>query len=94
MASALINRLNRHQLKHRFSGFVYAVIKKYSEDNTGYQAILITYYGFMALFPLLIVAVTFMQLLLKAPPGNETKDYFDYQPLLPSYELRTAEQYS
>jgi YihY family inner membrane protein len=57
--------LNQHQLKHRPSGFSYGVIKKYSEDNTGYQANLITYYAFIALFPLLIVVISLLQLVLR-----------------------------
>jgi uncharacterized BrkB/YihY/UPF0761 family membrane protein len=65
MAAALINRLNQYQLKHRSTGFVCGVIKKYTEDNTGYQANLITYYAFVALFPLLIVATTLLQLVLR-----------------------------
>ena len=65
MASVLFNRLNQHQLKHRPSGFSYGVIKKYSEDNTGYQANLITYYAFIALFPLLIVVISLLQLVLR-----------------------------
>ena len=65
MASSLINRLNQHQLKHHPTGFIYGVIKKYTEDNTGYQANLITYYAFVALFPLLIVAITLLQLALR-----------------------------
>ncbi|HUD08335.1 MAG TPA: YihY/virulence factor BrkB family protein [Candidatus Saccharimonadales bacterium] len=65
MSSALFNRLNRRQLKHRPTGFSYAVIKKYAEDNTAYQANLITYYAFMALFPMLIIAVSLMQLLFR-----------------------------
>jgi len=42
--------------------FVYAVIKKYGEDNGGYQAALLTYYGFLSLFPLLLVLVTVLQI--------------------------------
>jgi YihY family inner membrane protein len=42
--------------------FIYAVFKKYSEDNGGYQAALLTYYGFLSLFPLLLVLVTILQL--------------------------------
>jgi YihY family inner membrane protein len=42
--------------------FAYAVIKKYGEDNGGYQAALLTYYGFLSLFPLLLVLVTVLQI--------------------------------
>ena len=65
MVSKLVNHLNQYQLKHRRAGFIYGVIKKYTEDNTCYQANLITYYAFVALFPLLIVAITLLQLVLR-----------------------------
>jgi YihY family inner membrane protein len=53
-----INTIDNFQRRHRFPGFVYAVIKKYGDDDTGYQAALLTYYGFLSLFPLLLVITT------------------------------------
>jgi membrane protein len=44
-------------------GFPFAVIKKYGDDETAYEAALITYYGFLSLFPLLIVVTTLLRLL-------------------------------
>ncbi|MDB5184867.1 MAG: ribonuclease [Candidatus Saccharibacteria bacterium] len=52
------NKIDAYQQKHSFVGFPYAVIKKYGEDEAGYQSALLTYYGFLALFPLLLVAAT------------------------------------
>ena len=40
-----------------------AVIKKYNDDSAGHQAALITYYGFLSIFPLLIVATTVVDLI-------------------------------
>lgn len=59
----LVRRFDSFQQKHAFLGFPYAVIKKHGEDNGGYQAALITYYGFVSLFPLILVAVMVLQLL-------------------------------
>jgi inner membrane protein YhjD len=58
----LVSALDRFQCRHRFAGFPYAVIKKYGDDVSGYQAALITYYGFLSLFPLLIVATSIIGL--------------------------------
>ena len=58
-----IHRFDRYQQKHAWAGFPYAVIKKYGDDTGGYQAALITYYSFLSLFPLLLVAVMVLQLL-------------------------------
>lgn len=56
------------QRKHPILAFPYAVIKKYGDDQGGYQAALITYYGFLSLFPLLIVATSIIQIISR---GNE-----------------------
>jgi len=45
---------------------LYAIIKKYSQDNCGYQSAVISYYGFLSLFPLLVVFTSLTKLLLKS----------------------------
>lgn len=54
----LIRRVDRLQRQSGPLGFIYAVIKKYGEDDGGYHAALLTYYAFLSLFPLLLVATT------------------------------------
>lgn len=49
--------------------FPIAVIKKYSEDEAGYQAALLTYYGFLALFPLILIVITISNKLLGNNPN-------------------------
>lgn len=46
------------QQRYRVSAFVWAVQKKYGDDRGGYLAALITYYGFLSIFPLLLAAST------------------------------------
>jgi membrane protein len=58
-------------------GFPYAIIKKYSEDNGGYQAALLTYYGFLSLFPLLLVATSILQIILHSNP-NLRSDFIQH----------------
>lgn len=78
----LLARLDNFQRKHGFAGFIYAVIKKYGDDETGYQAALLTYYGFLSLFPLLLVLTTVVTMLsghnahLHATIINDTTQYF------------------
>lgn len=43
--------------------------KKYGDDNCGYLAGLLTYYGFLSLFPLLLVAVSVLQIVLRSHPN-------------------------
>jgi membrane protein len=61
----VIKAIDGFQRRHAVPGFAYAVIKKYGQDNGGYLAALLTYYGVLSLFPLLIVFTTLTQLLLK-----------------------------
>jgi membrane protein len=57
-----IQKFDKIQRKSKALGFVYAVIKKYGEDEAGYQAALITYYGFLSLFPLFIIITMVLKL--------------------------------
>ncbi|HVW23005.1 MAG TPA: YihY/virulence factor BrkB family protein [Candidatus Saccharimonadales bacterium] len=56
--SRWLKYLDRLQQRHRLPAFLIAVIKKYDDDQAGYQAALLTYYGFLALFPLLLILST------------------------------------
>jgi membrane protein len=50
--------LDSFQRRHRWAGFPVAVVYKYVDDQGNYLAALITYYGFLSLFPLLLLLVT------------------------------------
>lgn len=63
-----IQRLDRLQQRHRFTAFTYAVIKRYGDDQAGHQAALLTYYAFLALFPLLLVVTTLTQIVATSHP--------------------------
>ena len=52
------------QRSHGLLGFPYAVVRKYGDDAGGRQAALITYYGFLSIFPLLLVAVSILSRVL------------------------------
>jgi membrane protein len=85
--SRLIRRLNHYQQQHHTLAFGYAVIKKYGEDSAGYQAALLTYYSFLALFPLLLVLTTLTDTALARYPHAEAtviKSITNYFPLLGS----------
>jgi YihY family inner membrane protein len=57
---------DRFQRSHPFAGFPIAVVKKYSDDRGGYQAALLTYYGFLSLFPTVLVTITLVRWLLQS----------------------------
>lgn len=54
----LLRSLNRLQKKNHASAFIVAVIKKYNDDNAGRHAVLLTYYSFLSIFPLLLILTT------------------------------------
>ncbi len=70
--SGLVNRIiawgDRLQRKHGALGFPYAVVKKYGDDGGGRQAALITYYGFLSIFPLLLLGVAVLSRVLADHP--------------------------
>ena len=56
------------QRRHGVLGFPYAVVKKYGDDGGGREAALITYYGFLSVFPLLLLGVAILSRVLEANP--------------------------
>ena len=57
-----LRRLDRYQRRHRRASFLYGVIKKYGEDEAGHKAALMAYYGFLSLFPLLLILTTVVRI--------------------------------
>jgi membrane protein len=70
--SGLVNRIiawaDDLQRKHGVLGFPYAVVKKYGDDQGGREAALITYYGFLSIFPLLLLGVAVLSRVLVDHP--------------------------
>lgn len=64
-----VGRLDRYQRRHRWLGFPLAVIYKFFDDQGNYLAALIAYYGFLSLFPLMLLLVTVLGFLLRGHPG-------------------------
>ncbi|HEY8081125.1 MAG TPA: YhjD/YihY/BrkB family envelope integrity protein [Acidimicrobiales bacterium] len=51
------------QRSTKLTAVVVAVVKRYSDDRASRQAALITFYGFLSVFPLMLLVVTFAALL-------------------------------
>ncbi|HXT89498.1 MAG TPA: YihY/virulence factor BrkB family protein [Trebonia sp.] len=60
---------DRFQQRKTVLGFPVAVWSKFNEDQAGNLAALIAYYGFAALFPLLLLMVTVLDILLANNPS-------------------------
>jgi YihY family inner membrane protein len=64
----LVDRADRLQKRHALTAFPFAVGKRYTEDHGGWLGATITYYGFFALVPLLLVFVTALTIALNDNP--------------------------
>jgi uncharacterized BrkB/YihY/UPF0761 family membrane protein len=54
----LVGAIDRWQQRHRIAGAAYGVVKKFSDDNANLLVVSLAWYGFTAIFPLLLVVVT------------------------------------
>jgi YihY family inner membrane protein len=61
-------RLDRYQRQHRWVALPLSVIYKFADDQGAYLAALITHYGFLSLFPLLLILSTTLGFLLPDNP--------------------------
>jgi YihY family inner membrane protein len=64
----MAERLDRFQRRHPGAGFPIAVLYKFFDDDGHFLAALITYYGFLALFPVLLLLSTVLGLVLAGSP--------------------------
>jgi membrane protein len=70
-ASSWTQRLDNFQRAHRWAALPLAVIYKFVDDEGAYLAALLTYYGFVSLFPLLLLAVTILGFVLTGNPAAQ-----------------------
>jgi YihY family inner membrane protein len=64
----LTRDIDGYQRRRRWLGFPSAVVFKFFDDKGGYLTALITHYGFLSLFPLLLIATTVLGWLLHGHP--------------------------
>jgi YihY family inner membrane protein len=57
--------IDRLQQRRRPLAFLFAVVRKFGDDQAGSLAALIAYWGFFSLFPLLLVLVTVLGIVLR-----------------------------
>lgn len=56
----VVSRIDGYQRRHRWAGLPLAVLYKFVDDQGNYLTAVITYYGFISLFPLLLLVVTIL----------------------------------
>jgi membrane protein len=68
-----LQALDQRQQRSPRLSFIAAVIKKFSDDQGGELAGLIAFYGFVSLFPLLLVFVTVLGFVLQGDPDEQQR---------------------
>jgi membrane protein len=68
-----LRALDHRQQRGPRLGFLVAVVKKFGDDQAGQLAALIAYYGFVSLFPLLLVLVTVLGFVLQGDPADQKR---------------------
>lgn len=69
LVARVVAALDGWQRRHGVLGFPIAVVKKYGDDAGGRHAALLTYYGFLSIFPVLLLAVVALTRILAADPA-------------------------
>ena len=64
----LVDRFDAWQRRHRVAGIPIAVVYKFFDDQGGYLAAVITYYAFIAIFPLMLIGTSVLGFVLQGHP--------------------------
>jgi uncharacterized BrkB/YihY/UPF0761 family membrane protein len=67
----ILGAVDRWQRRHPRAGIPYAVIKKFSDDSANLLVVSLAWYGFTAIFPLLLVAVTILGFIGQQSLGSD-----------------------
>jgi YihY family inner membrane protein len=68
-----VRAVDAYQRRHRWLGFALGVLYKFGDDQGPYLTALITYYGFLSLFPLLLLLVTILGFVLQHDAGLQAE---------------------
>jgi membrane protein len=68
-----LRKLDSYQQRRPGLGFLAAVLKKFSDDQAGQLAALVSYYAFVSIFPLLLVLVTVLGFVLQGNPSEQQR---------------------
>jgi uncharacterized BrkB/YihY/UPF0761 family membrane protein len=66
--AGIVDRVDAFQRRHRAVGFPLAVVYKYVDDQGPYLAAILTYYTFVAIFPMMLIASSVLGFVLQGDP--------------------------
>jgi membrane protein len=67
----LVDRVDAWQRRHRVAGVPIAIVYKFFDDQGGFLAAAITYYAFVAIFPLMLIGSSILGFVLQGHPALE-----------------------
>jgi YihY family inner membrane protein len=70
---ALRDRVDAYQQDRRWLAFPVAVLLKFSDDSSGNLAVVITYYAFFSIFPLLLALASVLAFVLAGHPSWQSR---------------------
>lgn len=70
---SVVGRIDRGQRKHPVFGVPLAVLYKFFDDQGNYLAAAMTYYAFVAIFPLLLLASSILGFILQGDPDLQER---------------------
>lgn len=65
----MVDRVDAFQRRNPIVGYPIAVVYKFFDDQGAYLAALITYYGFLSIFPLLLLFTSILGFIMESNPG-------------------------
>jgi membrane protein len=68
MAKRVLRAVDEYQQRHAWLAFPVAVWKKFGDDHAGNLAMLVAWFAFVSIFPLMLVLVTVLDIVLKNNP--------------------------
>ena len=66
--SGIVDRIDRFQERHPVASFPLAVVYKFFDDQGNYLAATLTYYAFVAIFPLMLLGTSILGFVLEGRP--------------------------
>jgi len=66
-----VRAFDRFQRRHRIPAIAVAVLRNFSDQHAGQAAVVIAYYAFFSLFPLLLVFVSILGFVLQGDPAAQ-----------------------
>jgi uncharacterized BrkB/YihY/UPF0761 family membrane protein len=65
--------INHFQARHFIIAFPFAVFRKYADDKASRLSAMLTYYGFISLFPILLLLTAILQMILSGNPDLQQR---------------------